>query len=1270
MYSSRVYSVSIFFKNFTLQACHFSRTTRNVNKVSLYLQRAKLIDSIRLCLRTNAPEISLLNILRSPSLDSFVVTNAIRSAPTPTSALSLIETLKRVQHFSHTQDTLHALAKVLAKSGQTGRLGALIDAINTGKFINVAFVSFMDRMRWYAEAGDLSEVSNVWKEWRRSLDKHPCTESYNIVMKLCVDKGIDGEAVNVFCKMIEEGALPNCRTYTVIIQHLIMFRKLDSAMELFQMLPVMRIRRTIKQYSILVDAFTGADRLDIVKTLLIEMRAEGILPGRAMQLSLQKMKEAGYADVADELIKEMMPDERIKSIGYSIVSKEDDIDDEDEGVVSEVQLKPWLDPSALASALKHWEPEEVSALEDANFTWTSRLVCKLIRNFNSPETAWQFFCWVARQPGFVHDIYTISRMITKLARHGYAQLVDELLFKIKREKIRLSFSTFRLVIDFYGFSRKGGAALNIFCNVKTICGPLSKNSLLILYSSLLRTLAKCEMNNEALDILEEMILLGICPDVQTFSGLMHHYALQGDIKTVQRLFGMVRQSDLEPDAYMYKILISAYCKCERAALALRVFEDMRNSRLMPDVVTKQLLVKSLWKEGKLREAAQVEEISEEIGENIPLALPGHLYTVSGADLTRVYNIYSGSFLGKESNLVYFKPVFLRFNPRTSLVTSSSLFGVKTRRLASFITAQLSNATEFTWSPDSPTSCKTYVTYRVRSPYSDLGSISDLFGISRMDIATSTNLPSEDSPLVSDQLLLIPIMCTSNGTHYFSNVTYQIKKDQSFYSVSTKPFQNLTSYYLVEEMNPELNPNNLTIGVEVVFPLFCKCPRKSYLEKGIEFLITYVWQPGDSIFPVSTMFQASASDIFVENNYRNFSDAICLPVLVPVKSPILVQIFPSNSKSKHRWILIAIIIVVMALLIVFSGLVAYFHHLYKKKKILARNSSSLETSDLISPRKGSKDENFESKAIQDKLLPGVSGYLQKTIVYDLNVIMKSTMNLSERYRIGGSVYKATINGQDYAVKKTRDATEELQILQRVNHANLVKLMGVSSDNDGNFFIVYEYVENGSLDKWLFPGISPSSATTESLTWSQRLLVALDVANGLQYMHEHTQPSIVHKDIKTSNILLDSSFKAKISNFSAARPATCSIVLNIDVFSFGVVLLELLSGKKVMETKDDGEVVMLWKEVKGILEIEDQRKERLRRWMDPCLKGLYPVDDALNLAMLASACTSEKASERPKMGEVVFNLCVLTQSSPQTYETSWISKFESEEVFSVISPVTAR
>lgn len=497
----------------------------------------------------------------------------------------------------------------------------------------------------------------------------------------------------------------------------------------------------------------------------------------------------------------------------------------------------------------------------------------------------------------------------------------------------------------------------------------------------------------------------------------------------------------------------------------------------------------------------------------------------------------------------------------------------------------------------------------------------------------------------------------------------MRKDESFYTVSTKDFQNLTNIFVVEDLNPGLDPSNLTVGVEVVFPLLCKCSTKVLNESG--YLVTYVWQPHDELASVSGMFQSSSSEIVAVNNNRNFTSAVCLPVLVPVESTVILQSFASEDssrKSHSRSIVVAILSVVMVFLVVSSGLALYFRVLYKKNRFLARSSSSLETFGLIRTYNVSKDEAVEPKNFQDKLLHGVSGYLCKPVIYDFDVIMKATSDLSERCRIGRSLYKAVINGQDFVVKKTREANEELQILQRVNHSNLVKLVGVSMDDDGSLFIVYEYVRNGSLENWLFPSIS---SAVVPLSWKQRLLIALDVANGLQYLHEHTQTSVAHKDISTRNILLDYNFKAKISNFSAAREISCPMILNVDVFCFGVVLLELLSGRKVMETKENGEVVMLWVEMSEIMEGGgDQRKERLRKWMDPKLKRCFSIDDALSLAAMAKACTSDKSSERPTMAEVVFSLSVIVQSSPLMYEKPWISNFEAEVVYPIIAPVKAR
>lgn len=618
------------------------------NKVSHYLYRAKLIDSIRFILRSDPPT-SLSTLLNDRLLDSFVVTHALRSAPSADAALSLVEALETLPDFSHNQNTFYALATVLAKSRRSGELKSLIDAVHDGRLLNIR-VSFMNLMQWYAAAGDLDSVFQVWDEYRLANGR-VCSESYNIVMRLYVHMGKDAEAVQIFRRMIDDGAIPNCRTYTIMIEHLVSSGKLHSALEVFKVLPLMRVKRTLNQFSLLVEGFTGIRQFDVVKNLLEEMQVDGILPGRAMRLSLERIKEAGFFQETQEFLKEMVPDQRIKTLEYCVDNCDEDEDEDGGGVIHSSggddvvrsQLKPWLDPRALASALTSWNSEEVAALEDAKFVWTTRLVCKILRNFKSPETAWKFFCWVAYQPGFTHDIYTVQRMMAVLARHGCAELIDKLISKVRMERMRLPFCTIRLIIDFYGISKNADAALKVFHDDRNLCSPISKFNTMLLYSSLLRTLTKCRRDSDALDVLEEMILHGIFPDIQTFSGLMHHFAQNGDIKTVQKLFSMVRQSGVKPDAFMYKVLIQAYCKCERAALAWRVFEDLRNLNLMPDAATKEFLVRSLWKEGKRREAAAVEESCEEINDVLPLTLRGHIWTVSSADLTNVFYIYSNSF---------------------------------------------------------------------------------------------------------------------------------------------------------------------------------------------------------------------------------------------------------------------------------------------------------------------------------------------------------------------------------------------------------------------------------------------------------------------------------------------------------------------------------------------------------------------------------------------------------------------------------------------------
>lgn len=170
----------ILFKTLNQQSRLFSRDPFP-SKVSHYLYRARIIDSIRLALRSDSQSL-LTTLLNDRLLDSFVVTHTLRSAPSADSALSVIDILKSNSNFNHTQSTIYALANILARSGRREELDDLVDAINARSFKNVR-VSHMNLMQWYAATGDVNSVLDIWDKYRE-LDRHVCTESYNIVMRL------------------------------------------------------------------------------------------------------------------------------------------------------------------------------------------------------------------------------------------------------------------------------------------------------------------------------------------------------------------------------------------------------------------------------------------------------------------------------------------------------------------------------------------------------------------------------------------------------------------------------------------------------------------------------------------------------------------------------------------------------------------------------------------------------------------------------------------------------------------------------------------------------------------------------------------------------------------------------------------------------------------------------------------------------------------------------------------------------------------------------
>ncbi|KAF9675193.1 hypothetical protein SADUNF_Sadunf09G0006700 [Salix dunnii] len=569
------------------------------------------------------------------------------------------------------------------------------------------------------------------------------------------------------------------------------------------------------------------------------------------------------------------------------------------------------------------------------------------------------------------------------------------------------------------------------------------------------------------------------------------------------------------------------------------------------------------------------------------------------------------------------------------------------------------------------SCQTFLVYRANQYFRTISDVSQLLLVDPAELLHLNNLKYQLKVLEPGREVLVPIKCSCLGQFFQATFNYTVPENSTIdlSDIACRIFEGLAKPGTLFEENTS-EENNVEMGTKLHVPLKCACPDNFSIGSGVKYLVTYPLVEGDEPSILSEKFSISPVDLWVANSFQPWptiypNTTILIPLKIdpvinfsiprpPPPSPgflptILVQ-KTTNTRLRNLYIagsVVGFILVVAAWIA--CGL--YVKALSKVKAVKLQSfntrSSPLSFPTPSSPRSGQlTGRSSATSFLSPDLLACIKYSLRNYSIEDLK---RATEDFSEERKIGDEAYRGlNMDNAEIMIKLMRFelARQIIDIHSKINHINILNLLGVCcGENDCSWsYLVFELPGNGCLRDLL-------SNSSNPLRWDKRTEIAFDIATGLHYLHYCIFPTYAHLSVSSRDIYVTTDWRAKLTNIRA-NPAFVSsrgnenienvkgwvapeyvvdgsVSEKVDIFAFGIVLLELISGKDDVDGKSFKECIAFL----GGKTTEGGCFDGLRSFMDPCLKEDYPLPEALCLAVLAKACVEEDPLHRPSMDDIL-------------------------------------